>query len=376
MVDVARSAHRATTRLLRLGSALAPPPPDGQPEPEPGTARGDGAQPDLWALRSLETRARRARAAERTIRCLFPVLAAGMLGVLLLLVGLAWDARVHARDPEAAHVETSLLSLANPSHGLMLAGGALAVASLTTATVRALGVSRSRWLASRPARAAVVVAVLAAAATTLGAVYTASDVELPVASGPLAPAPGPENHRIGLVNSHAPGECRPTKAEKAAAAKLVADTTAATAKFASMEAAIAAGYGGLTTAPVGATEHFGNWAHLVDGTVLDPNRPESLLYTFTPKGPVLIGVMYLMNYPGEFGPEVGGCLTRWHVHTNVCWSPTFQVVKELNPGETCNPGSFLYVPPPALHVWLADVPGGRFAAEVEAQDLLRVASRI
>jgi hypothetical protein len=90
----------------------------------------------------------------------------------------------------------------------------------------------------------------------------------------------------------------------------------------------------------------------------------------------LIGVMYLTNHPGEFGPEVGGCLTRWHVHTNVCWSvTTLQPVRELEPGETCGTDTFLYIPPPALHVWLADVPGGRFAAEVEADALLRAASR-
>jgi hypothetical protein len=121
---------------------------------------------DYPALRSLEERARHARAAERTVRGLVPVLGAGLVGVLLLLGGLAWDALIHARDPDAAHVETSLFSLANPSHGLLLAGGALVVASLTTAAVRALALARTPWLASRGMRIAVVVVVLAAALVT------------------------------------------------------------------------------------------------------------------------------------------------------------------------------------------------------------------
>ena len=333
---------------------------------------------DLPALRSLEVRARQARAAERTVRSLVPVLAVGVVGVLLLLGGLAWDALLHARDPDAEHVETSLFTLSNPSHALLLLGGALAVASLSAATVRTLGVSRTPWLASRATRAAVVALVLAAAAGTGAALYSASEPEVPIATGPLAPEPGPENHGIGVLNSHGPGECRPTKAQKAAAEKLVADTGAGTARYASLEAALAAGYTG-PTAPIepGATEHFSNAAYVLDGRVLDPTRPESLLYTFTPRGPVLIGVMFLTNHPGEFGPEVGGCLTRWHVHTNVCWSySTLQPVTQLEPGQTCATDTFLYIPPPALHVWLADVPGGRFAAEVEAEDLLRAASRL
>ncbi|MDQ3980481.1 MAG: hypothetical protein M3314_13155, partial [Actinomycetota bacterium] len=193
MVDVARRRSRATRE---------------SPVAE--------VEADYPALRSLEERARHARAAERTVRGLVPVLGAGLVGVLLLLGGLAWDALIHARDPDAAHVETSLFSLANPSHGLLLAGGALVVASLTTAAVRALALARTPWLASRGMRTAVVVVVLAAALVTGRALYSASEAEPPLATGPLAPAPGPENHGIGVLNSHAPGECRPTKAQRAA----------------------------------------------------------------------------------------------------------------------------------------------------------------
>src|SRR5437764_674511 len=121
------------------------------------------------------------------------------------------------------------------------------------------------------------------------------------------------------------------------------------------------------------TEHYANVAYTQDGRVLDPNRPEALMYTPTSKGMVLVGVMYMMNVPGEFGPEPGGCLTRWHVHANVCFSAaTFAPTSQLDePGETCPGGEFRYIPPPALHVWFVDVPGGRFAPEVDAQYLAK-----
>ena len=328
-------------------------------------------------LPSLEPGVRHTSVADWTVRSLVPVLGAGLVGVLLLLGGLAWDALIHARDAEAAHVETSIFSLSNPSHGLLLAGGALVVASLTTASVRALRLSRTPWLASRVTRTAVVVVVLAAVIVTGRALYVASEAELPVATGPLAPVPEPENHSISVLNSHPAGECRPTRAQKAAAEKLVAETKAGTAPYASLESAVAAGYAGSTTPAPGATEHYVSTAAMLDGKILDPAHPESLLYTFTPRGPVLIGVMYLTNHPGEFGPEPAGCLTRWHVHTNVCWSSTTLLpANVIEPGEVCGSGTFLLVPPPALHVWLADVPGGRFAAEVEADALLRAASRL
>jgi hypothetical protein len=71
--------------------------------------------------------------------------------------------------------------------------------------------------------------------------------------------------------------------------------------------------------------------------VLDPARPEGLLYGRTDHhGLVLIGAFYLME-PGEHGPQPGGCLTTWHTHN----------------------GNGIEM----LHVWTVDMPGGPFANE-------------
>jgi hypothetical protein len=303
---------------------------------------------------------------ERGARTLTAFLLVGMVGVALLLVGLVWDGFVHARDPEAVHEEGGLFTLASLSHVLLLLGGGLAVGSLTAATAQTLSARR------RPRAAIALVAVtLVTAAATAGALkwVSSADARPPIATGPLAPAPGPETHRIGIVNSHADGECRPTKAQYAAAQKLVADTERATAKYASLTAALADGY--VAPANPAMVDHYRNDQHIRDGKVLDPSRPESLMYAQTPRGPVLAGVMYITNIPGEFGPEPGGCLTRWHVHTNLCLTLDWASFSEMPPAGTCPAGTFRWIPPPALHVWLVDVPGGRFAAEADNDSVMR-----
>jgi hypothetical protein len=304
------------------------------------------------------------------VQALTRMLAVGLLGAGLMLAGLVWDAVSHARDPGAVHDEGTLFTLANPAHGLLLAGGALAIVGLTGATIRALTLSGGRRLSSPRTGTVVVLGVVVAVVGTAAAVQWASTAEPPLATGPLAPAPGPDAHRIGIVNSHGNGPCRPTSAEKAAAAKLVSDTEVATARYRSLSAAVTDGYVGPE---LKFTQHFVHIGHMQDGKVLDPKRPEALMYTASPRGPVLVGVMYVMNVPGEFGPEPGGCLTRWHVHTNVCLDAATQVLLEVKEEPVvCPPGASRYIPPPLLHVWFIDVPGGRFAAEVEDSYLTRM----
>ncbi len=312
---------------------------------------------------------RRRFAFSTVIRTLTRFLAVGLLGAVLVGAGLVWDAIAHARDPDSAHAEGSLLSLSRPAHAVLVAGGALALAGLTGATVRALSLSGSRRLSSPSTSAALVVAVLVAVGGTVGAVRWGSAAEPPIATGPLAPARN-EVHGVGIVNSHASGPCRPAQAQKAAAAKLYTETQVGMARYRSLAVAMAEGYSGPV--PFTSTEHFINAAYTTDGRALDPARPEALMYTPTARGPVLVGVMFLMNVPGEFGPEPGGCLTRWHVHGDLCYNGLAEVVAHLTSEQpVCPPGTVHLIPPPALHVWFVDVPGGRFAPDVDAGYLAR-----
>ena len=144
----------------------------------------------------------------------------------------------------------------------------------------------------------------------------------------------------------------PTAAQRAAADQLVAETTAAVAKYASLSAATAAGYVPATN-PQGYEVHYANWATVRSGDVLDPNHPSSLVYANTVKGPVLLGAMYLGAGPCQPGPDIGGPLTQWHAHDNLCLSATHQVVGKSNAAGSCATGVHNTSTYFMLHVWVA-----------------------
>jgi len=156
----------------------------------------------------------------------------------------------------------------------------------------------------------------------------------------------------GMVMAPVPSGA-PTAAQQAAANTLVARTTAAVAKYASLPAATAAGYVPATN-PNGYEVHYANWQVVKSGDVLDPDHPSSLVYANTVKGPVLLGAMYLGAGPCIPGPDVGGPLTQWHAHDDLCLSPTtHQVVGKTDASGTCATGVHNTNTYFMLHVWVA-----------------------
>jgi hypothetical protein len=289
---------------------------------------------------------------------LVPHLAIGTLGVVLVLAGLAWDALVHALNPDR---HEDVFTAANPAHVCLMVGVAATVVGVVGATAQALR-GRSRGRASTTYLTAMGVTMALAAASLGWAAWTESRHESrEVATGTAGAA---------LMDDHADdGDCRPTDSERKAAARLVDDTRAATARFQSITTAAVEGYRSASNPPL-ATDHYVNGAYATDGKVLDPTRPEALMYTLTSHGPILVGVMFLTNNSGEAGPEIGGCLTRWHVHDNLCYAPDTMAISGFTtkPGE-CPNGLVHLLPPAALHVWLLDVPGGPFAEEMNPEFL-------
>jgi hypothetical protein len=83
------------------------------------------------------------------------------------------------------------------------------------------------------------------------------------------------------------------------------------------DTAIAAGFR-PPASPRGATVHYRNPAHIRDGRVLDPSRPEGLVY-FTRDGvqPVLLGAFFVAT-PGIDAPTPAGDLAVWHSHDPSC----------------------------------------------------------
>lgn len=140
----------------------------------------------------------------------------------------------------------------------------------------------------------------------------------------------------------------PTAAQQAAANQLVAQTKATLAKYSSLSAATAAGYTAATN-PNGYVVHYANWS-VAKNDGFDPSNPAFLVYANTVNGPVLMGAMYLGPAPCTPGPDVGGSLTQWHAHDNLCLSGG-RVVGRTSSAGTCASGvhnSNTYF---MLHVW-------------------------
>ncbi|MDP9388426.1 MAG: hypothetical protein M3Q48_11100, partial [Actinomycetota bacterium] len=149
-----------------------------------------------------------------------------------------------------------------------------------------------------------------------------------------------------------------TPEQEATAATLLTETRQALARYADVEAAVADGYRPITP-PDDVLVHYGKVPYLLDGRTLDPARVESLVYARTGAGTTLLGGMYMMP-PGEPGPQVGGSLTRWHAHDDLCIDMAKVMVVRRNGDGTCPAGSSVTLTPEMLHVWVVDYAGGPF----------------
>ena len=179
--------------------------------------------------------------------------------------------------------------------------------------------------------------------------------------------------------SSVPCVAAPTTAQQQAAVKLVNTSWQDTEKYQSLTAAKAAGYVPIT--PTGKpVVHYMNKAYyratVKGGPVLNLTDPQSLVYANTPKGAVLVAAMYITS-PNGPTPQPGGCLTQWHVHTNLCLSRSNGVTGVVETsGSACPAGSVNRVTPPMLHVWFVPIPGGPTAVDAPDQQVVQAAERV
>jgi hypothetical protein len=171
-----------------------------------------------------------------------------------------------------------------------------------------------------------------------------------------------------LVSHHHGEPCTTpaTAAQQLSADELASDTVAELTRFAALGDAEAAGFVPITPAPAPLV-HYGNKEWMVDGRTLDPSRPESLIYAFDKQGgSYLVGAMFMAE-PGETGPQVGGCLTQWHDHTNVCLGRSGGMVGVVDENGDCPAGSVNRTTGEMLHVWDIPLAGGPFSEPAPGQ---------
>jgi hypothetical protein len=308
-------------------------------------------------------------------------------GVVSLLAGLAWDAVLHSLDPDLAARE-GIFTLTNPGHVLFGGGIAIIVAgALMFFAGRALTSPRPLAFAlpavAMATLATVSFAVAASAGTLGGPKHVHEDETIHThhehqefeaqqagSAGSSTQHSVLHDHGETSAGSSTQGSAvhdhgaavAVTAAELEAAARLVADTQAAAVRFEDIEAARAAGYY-QAASPRNGLVHYFNAGYNRDGRILDPERPESLVYLHMTDGSwKLVGVLYRMPSPEQPGPRVGGALTAWHAHDNLCTANGRVVGKIIN--GRCTNGTWSMTPE-MLHVWLVDNPNGVFSDDME-----------
>lgn len=171
----------------------------------------------------------------------------------------------------------------------------------------------------------------------------------------------------------------PGQAQRAAAIKLVNASWQGARRFRSLAAAQAAGYVPITPSGLRVV-HYLNYRYYIatarGGPVLNTAEPQSLVYANTPKGAVLAAAMYIAP-PGRATPQPGGCLTQWHVHTNLCQTVFGSVVSVVTAAHpACPAGSSNRVTSPMMHVWFVPIPGGPTAIDASDMQIVRAAERL
>jgi hypothetical protein len=265
----------------------------------------------------------------------------GLLIVRRLTVGRRWRLQTALLMTGSLVAYWASVAGGEPPDQVGLATKLVEVAALAI-VLRPVG--RSSWRAT------------AASTTTIVLVVVTSAVAW---GGAFAVAGGASGHDHGdgypapASRMSAAAHAEATDAQADAARDLQAATAISIERYRDPRVAAADGYeiGEI----VGLDHHAGNPAYQRDGRILDPERPESIIYAAGPDGPVLLGAMFTMEGPGEPGPRIGGSITTWHAHEHVCLSlvpPALAGI--LSPLGGCPIGSIdLPITGEMIHVWTA-----------------------
>jgi hypothetical protein len=107
-------------------------------------------------------------------------------------------------------------------------------------------------------------------------------------------------------------------------------------------------------------------AYFDDGRILDPDYPESLVYDVdrATGARTLAPAMYMLapDQTLDDVPDVGGKLTQWHIHDNLCFTSAGKVAGLTDGSGNCRPGLNKGSQAPMLHVWIRSHECGPFAA--------------
>lgn len=113
--------------------------------------------------------------------------------------------------------------------------------------------------------------------------------------------------------------------------------------------------------------HFANRKFLYDDELINPEKPEFLMFYETEYGPMLMGVMFVAETQG---PQFAGPLTIWHYHIeeNICYERGILPITQFDENGKCLEGRARDKSPEMVHVWFFDHPEGPFATRMKLTD--------
>jgi hypothetical protein len=297
-------------------------------------------------------------------------IALGILGNLGLLGG--WAVAMNGGISFIEGMDTDM----SPSRADTLAAAFAAVAVIGSI----LALSRPRLGSGKGAPAIVLAGVASIALGISGMSAAASPDHHGGAAaghshGDEAAATSTDDHHEAVARPYDPalpidlsGTPGVTPAQQAAAENMISATLLALPHWADYRTAEAEGFRSIGDGGTG-SEHFINWEFAQDGEVLNPYKPESLMYDTTGGQRRLVAAMFmaLPGTPLEAVPELGGPLTQWHIHNNLCFIAGAsgegpRVAGLTNADGTCAPGLIQFPHTPMIHVWIEPHPCGPFAA--------------
>jgi hypothetical protein len=111
-------------------------------------------------------------------------------------------------------------------------------------------------------------------------------------------------------------------------------------------------------------EHFINTEYFTDEHILNPDYPESLVYDTRSGKRVLESAMFMMSTGDTWAdiPDIGGKLTQWHIHNNLCFTTEGRVAGLTDGNGGCSAPLVKGPETPMIHVWIRKHPCGPFAA--------------
>lgn len=156
-------------------------------------------------------------------------------------------------------------------------------------------------------------------------------------------------------------------AQQAESTALLRNTIAVLPKWADYNTAIADGFQSIHDELTG-EEHVIHWDWIDDDTMLDPNRPESLVYKVdrSTGTKTLEAAMFLLpkEYTLDNQPAIASPLVQFHEHDNLCFTapPAPRVAGLTNFEGGCTAPLVKFNPNIMVHVWIRPNECGPFAA--------------